>query len=93
MSRIKTLNCDHAYFRAAERCGWNEGKARKMMKLAQRYGKLYTDKSLEDKDLIKFLKNRQINTYRRIKYYDGYIFVFASTSTRCYTVYPYEKKG
>lgn len=90
MSRIKTLNCNHAYLRAAERCGWDEIKARKMMKLAQKEGKLYYD--IEDEKLKKFLKARQINTVRRIKYYEGYVFVFASTSTRCYTVYPYEEK-
>ena len=29
------------------------------------------------------------HTFRRIKYYKGYIFVFAHTSTKCYIVYPY----
>ena len=36
MGRVKTQNTDHSYLRAAERCGWDENKARKMMKLAQK---------------------------------------------------------
>ena len=48
--------------------------------------------NLPDGELRSFLKSRQVGQYRRIKYYAGYIFVFASTSTRCITVYPYPKE-
>lgn len=87
MSRIRTQNTDHSYYRAAERCGWGKRKARDMMKAAQRYGKMCGN--LPDGELKHFLEIRQVGQHRRIKYYAGYIFVFASTSTRCITVYPY----
>ena len=90
MSRVKVTNTDHSYYRAAERCGWGKKKARDMMKAAQRYGKMYGN--LPDGELRNFLRSRQVGQYRRIKYYAGYIFVFASTSTRCITVYPYPKE-
>ena len=90
MSRVKTQNTDHSYFRAAERCGWGKKKARDRMKAAQRHGKMYGN--LSDGELRSFLKARQVGQSRRIKYYAGYIFVFASTSTRCITVYPYPKE-
>ena len=47
----------------------------------------------KDGELWSFLKARQVGQSRRIKYYAGYIFVFASTSTRCITVYPYPKES
>ena len=90
MSRVKAPNTDHSYYRAAERCGWSKRKAREMMKEAQRHGKTYGN--LPDGELRNFLEARQIGQHRRIKFYAGYIFVFASTSTRCITVYPYEEK-
>ena len=89
MSRTRVPNTDHSYFRAAERCGWTRYVAKKMIKDAQRYGKTY-DHIKDNKELADFMKARQVSTRRRIKYYLGYIFVFASTSTRCYTVYKYE---
>lgn len=88
MSRIKALNCSHAYLRAAERCGWRGKQATYIMKSAQKHGLNY-EQIKDNERLRKFLKNRQKHTFRRIKYYKGYIFVFASTSTKCYTVYPY----
>lgn len=88
MSRIKVLNCPHAYLRAAERCGWKPKEAEYIMKSAQKHGLIYTN-VVGDEKLKKFLENRQKHTSRRIKYYKGYIFIFASTSTKCYTVYPY----
>lgn len=93
MSRVRTQNTDHSYYRAAERCGWGKRKARDMMKAAQRYGKMCDN--LPEGDLRTFLEKKQAGQHRRIKYYCGYIFVFCSTSTRCITVYPYgpeEKK-
>ena len=86
MSRTKSENTDHAYLRCAERCGWTKKKAREMIKLANRHGKTYDH--IENKEISDFIKARQVGTCRRIKYYAGFIFVFASTSTRCYTVYP-----
>ena len=91
MSRVKVTNTDHSYYRAAERCGWGKKKARNMMKEAQRHGKMYGN--LPDSELWSFLMARQVGQSRRIKYYAGYIFVFASTSTRCITVYPYPKES
>lgn len=88
MSRVKSLNLPHAYLRAAERCGWKPKQAEYIMKSAQKHG-LTSNDPIEDEKLKKFLTNRQKHTFRRIKYYKGYIFVFASTSTKCYTVYPY----
>ena len=86
MSRVKTNNTDHAYFRAAERCGWGKKKAREMMKLASRYGT--APGNLSDGPIKDFLAARQDFTPRRVKLYQGYVFIFCSTSTRCITVYP-----
>lgn len=58
------------------------------MKSAQKHGLTY-ENVVDNERLRTFLKNRQKHTFRRIKYYKGYIFVFASASTKCYTVYPY----
>jgi hypothetical protein len=88
MSRIKAPNTDHAYFRAAERCGWGKKKAKEMMKLAQRYGKCW--QNLPPGPGRDWLQGKQEVNRRRIKYYNGYVFVFASTSTRCITVYPHD---
>lgn len=90
VSRVKATNTGHSYYRAAERCDWGKKKARDMLKAAQRYGKMHGN--LPDGELWRFLKSRQVGQHRRIKYYAGYIFVFASTSTRCITVYPYPKE-
>ena len=86
MSRIKTNNTDHSYIRAAERCGWGKKKAREMMKLASRYG--ISVGNVPPGPLKNFLAQKQWGSpHKRIKYYQGYIFVFCSTSTRCITVY------
>jgi protein tyrosine phosphatase (PTP) superfamily phosphohydrolase (DUF442 family) len=87
MSRVKTQNTDHSYFRAAERCGWGKKKAREMMKLASRYGMAYAH--LAAGPVRDFLERKQIgNPHKRIKLYQDFIFVFCSTSTKCITVYP-----
>ena len=87
MSRIKTNNTDHAYFRAAERCGWGKKKAREMMKLASRYGTAVGN--MEAGPIRNYLAQKQWgNPHKRIKLYQDFIFVFCSTSTRCITVYP-----
>ena len=87
MSRVKTQNTDHSYLRAAERCGWGKKKAREMMKQASRYG--ISVGNLEPGPLRNYLAQKQYgNPHKRIKFYQGYIFIFASTSTRCITVYP-----
>ena len=91
MSRTKTDNTDHSYLRAAQRCGWNKQRAKSMMKSAQRYGKVYTN--LPPGPIRDYLEKKQEANYRRIKYYAGYVFVFASTSTRCITVYPLNLDG
>ena len=85
--RTKAPNVDHAYLRAAQRCGWSKPKARKMMREASLYGKSFDH--IDDPEISEFVRVRQVCTRRRIRYYKGYIFVFASTSTRCYTVYKY----
>lgn len=86
MSRVKTQNTDHSYMRAAERCGWHRKKAREMMRLASRYG--IAPGNMQPGPIKDFLSARQDFTHRRIKLYQGYVFVFCSTSTRCITVYP-----
>jgi len=88
MSRVKTQNTDHSYIRAAERCGWSKKKAREMMRLASRYGTAAGN--LQPGPVKDFITARQECTHRRIKLYQGYVFVFASTSTKCITVYPLE---
>lgn len=91
MGRTKTKNCNHAYYRASERCGWSKREADEMMRLASKRG--ISPYNLHDgkvKDLFVF---RQLKTRRRIKIYRGFVFIFASTSTRCYTVYPLPKES
>lgn len=88
MSRKRVPNTNHAYFRAAERCGWTKPFAKQMMMNANRKGVTYS--KMDNPEIAEFMRARQVSTRRRIKYYLGYIFVFASTSTRCYTVYKYE---
>lgn len=91
MSRTRAKNCNHAYYRASERCGWDKKTADRMMKLARMYGIAPENlKGGEGADLLRF---RQYKTNRRIKYFQGYVFIFASTSTRCYTVYPFDLGG
>ena len=87
MSRVRTTNTDHSYIRAAERCGWGKKKAREMMKLASRFG--VSAGNLTPSPLQEYVAKKQYgNPYKRIKLYQGYIFVFCSTSTKCITVYP-----
>ena len=87
MSRVKSSNTDHSYLRAAERCGWYPKKAREMMKMASRYGKSVGN--IEPGPIKNYMAQKQWgNPHKRVKLYQGYIFVFASTSTRCITVYP-----
>lgn len=95
MGKTKTNNTNHSYYRAAERLGLNKEKARKMMREASRYGINglgYTDDSdkfINNKRLMRYLQKKQyFNPHKRIKFYQGYVFVFCRTSTRCLTVYP-----
>jgi protein tyrosine phosphatase (PTP) superfamily phosphohydrolase (DUF442 family) len=91
MSRVKTQNTDHSYIRAAERCGWGKKKAREMMKQASRFG--IAAGNISPSPLQEYVAKKQYgNPYKRIKLYQGYIFVFCSTSTRCITVYPVPKE-
>lgn len=86
MSRVKSRNTDHAYIRAAERCGLSKRRAEELMKQAQRHG--IAPGNLPPSDLRDYLYDKQLSTNRRIKLYENYIFVFASTSTKCITMYP-----
>lgn len=86
MGKHRTENTLHSYERAITRCGWNKKQAREMMLAASRRG--LSPLSIEPGELRDFLLSRQINTNRRVKFYKGYVFVFASTSTKCFTVYP-----
>ena len=91
MSRNRTKNTSHSYLRSAERCGWDKRLAKRKMALASRYGKSW--ENIESIEIREYLKEKSISTHRRVKYYEGYIFVFCSTSTRCITVYPYERRN
>ena len=72
MSRNKVKNCNHAYYRASERCGWDRKTAYKMMKLASKNGLSPDNLGKGEKaDLLRF---RQLKTDRRIKYYQGYVY-------------------
>ena len=87
MSRVRTQNTDHSYLRAAERCGWGKRKARDMMKAASRYG--VSVGNMQPGPERDYLERKQWgNPHKRIKFYQGYVFIFCSTSTRCITVYP-----
>ena len=91
MGRTKTNNCNHAYYRASERFGWDKKKAEEMMRIASKKG--ISPFSMQEgalKDLYVF---RQLKTKRRIRIYQGFVFIFASTSTRCYTVYKLQEES
>ena len=85
MSRAKTDNTTHSYMRAATRFGWSKKKARAMMTAASRHGVSAGNMRLGE--LRDWFEARQSCTSRRIKLYEGYVFVFASTSTKCITVF------
>lgn len=89
MSRNKTVNTLHSYLRASERCGWGKRQARDMMKKASRYG--VAAGSMKEGPIKDYIAKKQYgNPYKRIKLYQGYVFVFCKNSTRCITVYPLE---
>ena len=91
MSRVRSTNTDHSYIRAAERCGWGKKKAREMMKLASRF--CTSAGNMTPSPLQEYVAQKQYGSpSKRIKLYQGYIFVFCSTSTRCITVYPVPKE-
>lgn len=92
MARNKVRNTDHSYLRAAQRCGWGKRKARGMMQQASRFG--ISAGNMAPGPERDFLEKKQWGSpTKRIKFYQGYIFVFCSTSTRCITVYPYEEEN
>ena len=85
MSRTKADNTAHSYMRAATRFGWSKKKAKAMMAEASRHG--VSVGNMAAGEMRDWFEARQLCTNRRIKLYDGYVFVFASTSTKCITVY------
>ena len=87
MSRVRTQNTNHSYMRAAERCGWCRREAREITKKASRYGISWG--TMKPSPLRDYIADKQLGSpHKRIKFYNNYIFVFASTSDKCITVYP-----
>lgn len=84
MSRIKRKNPIHVFKRAAERTDFSKREAQRLIKEAQTAGKAYGN--IPPGPLADYIKSKG-NT-KRVKVYQGYVFIFARTSTACITMYP-----
>ena len=90
MSMKKLKNTTHSLVRTRERFGLTTSQAKKLIRNAYLYG-ISPDK-LEDEILkVKYL-NKQNRTRKRIKIYENKVFVFCKNSTKCITIYPFDKK-
>lgn len=88
MSKSRVRNTDHVYKRVSERTNLSKSEAKRLIKQAQKYGKTY--KKLPPGPLADYLKSK--GKYKRVKIYEGYVFVFAKTSTSCITMYPIDEE-
>lgn len=88
MSRSKVKNSEHSYQRSKERTPLYKRQAKKLMKEASRCGKAAGN--LPEGPLKKYVESK--GKQKRVKCYQGYIFVFAKTSTSCITFYPVKEE-
>ena len=88
MSRTKVKNSNHSYARVRERTSLSKRETVKLMKEASRYG--LSAGNIPDGPLRKYVASK--GDAKRVKYYKGYIFIFAKTSTSCITMYPADEE-
>ena len=85
MGKVKSRNTAHSYLRAAERAGLSKTEAERLMKMASRNRRSID--MLPDGPIKEYLRKKR-RAGKRIKYLEGYVFVFCKTSTKCLTMYP-----
>ena len=87
MSRTKVKNSNHSYERVKERTNLSKRETKQLMKEASRYG--LSAGNIPEGPLRTYVASKGDN--KRVKYYKGYIFIFAKTSTSCITMYPVDE--
>ena len=88
MSRTVVKNSNHSYERVKERTNLSKRETIKLMKEASRYG--LSANNIPEGPLRNYVASKGNN--KRVKYYKGYIFIFAKTSTSCITMYPVDEE-
>ena len=87
MARAKVKNSNHSYDRVKERTNLSKRETIKLMKEASRSG--VSAGCMKPGPLREYLEKK--GDAKRVKYYKGYIFIFAKTSTSCITMYPVDE--
>lgn len=90
MSRKKLPPTKHFFVRAKQRLGWEPEYAAEQARLASRKGLSWGQ--VDDLDVSYFLSRKESSKDKRAKLYNGAVFVFSKTSSRCYTVYQLPSK-
>lgn len=90
MSRKKLPPTSHFLIRAKQRLGWDPEYAAEQARLASRKGLSWSQ--VDDLDISYFLLRKETSKGKRARLYNGAVFVFSKTSSRCYTVYPLPSK-
>ena len=88
MSRARVKNSAHSYDRVKERTNLSRRETIKLMKEASRYG--VSAGCMKPGPLKEYLASK--GDAKRVKYYKGYIFIFAKNSTSCITMYPVDEE-
>ena len=88
MSRTKVKNSKHSYDRVKERTNLSKRETEKLMKEASRYG--ISAGNIPDGPLRRYIASK--GDAKRVKYFKGYVFIFAKTSTSCITMYPVDEE-
>lgn len=88
MSRIKAKDSVHVFERVAERTTLSKRDAKRLIKEAQTAGKAYSN--IPPGPLADYIKSK--GTTKRVKVYQGYVFIFARTTTACITMYPIDEE-
>lgn len=90
MGLSKVANTKHSKVRALERTNLDHKGRTKLIKNACRHGKTW--EMLKQGSLRNYVFDKQSRSRKKIKYYNGYLFVFQKTSTACITLYPVPKE-
>ena len=90
MSKKKLPPTSHFLIRAKQRLGWEPEYAAEQARLASRKGLSWSQ--VDDLDIAYFLAKKESGKGKRAKLYNGAVFVFSKTSSRCYTVYQLPSK-
>ena len=88
MSRTRVNNSRHSYDRARDRTNLSKRAVEKLIKEASSYG--VSAGSMPNGPLRRYIASK--GDKKRVKYFKGYVFVFAKTSTSCITMYPADEE-